>query len=126
VAIEGKATTITNWGRNSRLLTRIRPPAYSPELWVSSTSRPMITSALERTKKASRACELAMTSRNTERPWWASSSSVLRYAAERRSASQPTTAGPAKPMARPRAATASAERQNSSSVPASRESPMLR
>ena len=27
VAIAGNATTITNWGRKSRLLTRINPPA---------------------------------------------------------------------------------------------------
>ena len=68
VDIDGNATTTTNWGRNSTAFTRIRPPAYRPASWASSTLRATITSALESAKKASSACELRAVSPSTDQP----------------------------------------------------------
>ena len=65
LAMNGKAITTTNWGRNSTALARISPPAYRPAWCSLSALRAITTSAFDSAKNASRAWELCIVSRST-------------------------------------------------------------
>jgi hypothetical protein len=124
VDIAGNAVTITNWGRKSTALVRIRPPAYRPASCSSSTLRATTMSAFDSAKKESSASVLRVDSRafvrsELVRPssWWWSL----------RSSHQPTATEVNAPSVTPSIAAVSSGLARMNSVPnSSRGTPIAR
>ena len=116
VAIDGKATTTTNWGRNITAWTRSARRRTGPSRASRARCAPTMMSTLVSAKKANSACELRTASLMIGRSPCRSCVSPGSPAVPQHG-HQPTSSGAQKPMATPRKAMNSVGRQRISARP---------